>query len=90
VQWFGTAGPPDIGESSRSLAWSVGDLYVIANAYWEPLRFAIQATGPWVRIVDTSLAPPEDIVDPGDRPALSGSYDVAARSVVILERKAGR
>ena len=53
----GPSGPPDTGDSSRSLAWHVGDLYVIANAYWEPLTFAIQAPGPWVRIVDTSLAP---------------------------------
>ena len=26
---------------SRSLAWQVGDLYVIANAWWEPLEFAL-------------------------------------------------
>jgi glycogen operon protein len=87
VQWFGTAGPPDTGDSSRSLAWSVGDLYVIANAYWEPLTFTIQAAGPWVRVVDTSLASPDDIVDPADAPAASDRYDVGARSVVILERR---
>jgi glycogen operon protein len=87
VQWFGTAGPPDTGDSSRSLAWAVGDLYVIANAYWEPLTFTIQAAGPWVRVVDTSLASPDDIVDPADAPAASERYDVGARSVVILERR---
>jgi isoamylase len=86
VQWFGTTGPADTGEGSRSLAWRVDDLYVIANAYWEPLTFAIQATGPWVRVVDTSLASPDDIVDPADAPAAPASYEVAARSVVILER----
>jgi glycogen operon protein len=87
VQWFGTAGPPDTGDSSRSLAWSVGDLYVIANAYWEPLTFTIQTAGRWVRVVDTSLSSPDDIVDPADAPAVSDRYDVGARSVVILEHR---
>ncbi len=90
VQWFGTSGPPDTGDSSRSLAWHIGDLYVIANAYWEPLTFTIQAAGPWGRVVDTSLAPPADIVEPVDAPAVGATYEVAARSVVILERDPGR
>ena len=38
VRFFGAAGAADLGRHSRSLAWSVGDLYVIANAWWEPLR----------------------------------------------------
>ena len=45
ARWFGTSGPPDTGEGSRSLAWTVGDLYVIANAYWEPLTFADPGPG---------------------------------------------
>jgi glycogen operon protein len=90
VRWFATTGPPDTGESSRSLAWSVGNLYVVANAYWEPLTFTIQAEGPWVRVVDTSLTSPDDIVDPADAPAAPASYEVAARSVVILERQEAR
>jgi isoamylase len=85
--WFGTCGPPDTGESSRSLAWCVGDVYVIVNAHWEPLTFSIQAPGTWVRIVDTSLAPPHDIVEAGDAPTVAARYDVAARSVVVLERE---
>jgi isoamylase len=86
VRWFGTSGPADTSEASRSLAWHVGDLYVIANAYWEPLAFAIQALGRWVRIVDTARGSPDDIVEPSAAPAVDGTYDVAARSVVILER----
>ena len=87
VQFFGTVGPADLGRHSRSLAWSVGDLYVIANAWWEPLEFRIQRPGPWRRVVDTSLAAPEDIV-PDDRAELVGqSYDVGPRSVVILIRR---
>jgi isoamylase len=87
VQWFGTSGPPDSGDSSRSLAWCVGDLYVIANAYWEPLTFALQAPGRWRRVVDTSLGPPDDIVESADAATVGATYDVAARSVVILERE---
>jgi isoamylase len=90
VRWFGTTGPPDTGDSSRSLAWNIGDLYVLANAYWEPLRFAIQAPGPWTRLVDTSLDSPDDIVEPAAAPGVAAAYDLAARSVVILERRPSR
>jgi glycogen operon protein len=86
VHWFGTSGPVDAGDSSRSLAWHVGDLYVIANAYWEPLTFAVQAPGRWSRIVDTALESPDDIVEPSAAPAVHEAYEVGARSVVILER----
>jgi isoamylase len=86
AHWFGTSGPVDTGESSRSLAWHVGDLYVIANAHWERFTFAIQAPGPWMRVVDTSLASPDDIVAPGHGPEVDTTYDVAPRSTVILER----
>ena len=56
VRFFGVDGPADLGPHSRSLAWHVGDLYVMANAWWEPLTFAIQAPGAWRRVVDTSAA----------------------------------
>ena len=46
----------DLGPHSRSLAWSVGDLYVIANAWWEPLGVPRSSDpGRWRRVVDTSL-----------------------------------
>ena len=89
VKWYGTSGPPDTGESAPSLAWHIGDLYVIANAYWEPLTFTIQAPGPWCRVVDTFLASPCDIVEAADAPPVAATYEVAARSVVILERLSG-
>jgi isoamylase len=79
VQWFGTAGPPDLGPHSRSLAWSVGDLYVMVNAGWEPLEFAIGLPGPWCRVVDT-MDPDGNVVEVGF------GYTVGPRSVVILER----
>ena len=89
VRFFGASGEADTAEHSRSLAWTVGDLYVIVNAYWEPLEFAIQTAGPWTRVVDTSRLSPDDVVDPGAAPVVGDRYDVAARSVVILERRPG-
>jgi glycogen operon protein len=79
VQWFGTAGPPDLGPHSRSLAWSVGGLYVMVNAWWEPLEFRVLAPGPWSRVVDT-MDPDDDVVEVGF------GYTVGPRSVVVLER----
>ena len=65
VRFFGAGGGLDDSSGSRSLAWSVGDLYVIANAWWEPLRWSILAGRPWRRVVDTSLPSPDDIVPAG-------------------------
>ena len=53
--------PPD---HSRSLAWTVGDLYVIVNAFWEPLAFC----DPGRRAVESESSTPRsrhrtDIVD---------------------------
>lgn len=85
VSFSGAQGPLDESYESRSLAWCVDDLYVIANAWWEPLRWTILPAGPWRRVVDTSLAPPDDI-DPAGVPVAGTTYDVAPRAVVILER----
>jgi glycogen operon protein len=87
VRFFGAGGPLDDAFESRSLAWAVGDLFVIANAWWEPLRFAVSVPGPWQRVVDTSLPSPDDIVPAGvPLPPTATAYDVAPRAVVILER----
>ncbi len=85
VRFHGVSGPLDDSFESRSLAWSVGDLYVIANAWWEPLHWTIGLPGPWRRVVDTSAPPPDDIV-PAGIPLDTDVYVVAPRSVVILER----
>jgi isoamylase len=85
VRFLGASGPLDDSRESRALAWEVGDLFVIANAWWERLAFAVPE-GPWRRVVDTSLDAPDDLVPDGiafDLPA----YDVAPRSVVVLERR---
>lgn len=92
ITWHGTSAQPDLTYDSRSLAFylrgaSAGDsdLYVMINAWWEPLNFDIQQPGPWKRVVDTSLASPNDIVETGQEVPLSdAAYRVGPRSVVIL------
>jgi isoamylase len=107
LEWSGVRpGEPDLGFDSHSIALTVrpaqGALHLIFNAYWEDLDFALPAVGvasagPWRRIVDTSLASPDDIVDRiEDAPIVdTGGYRVGARSVLVLAaprlaRPAGR
>jgi len=59
VHWYGANGPVDFGSESRTLAYCLRgttDLYVMINAFWEPVRFQIQEgkARDWTRIVDTS------------------------------------
>ena len=61
----------------------------MANAWWAPIDVDVRQVadhGPWRRVVDTSLPPPDDIVDAGTGPVIDGRYHVAARTTVILER----
>jgi len=44
---FGADGPIDTAHESRSLAWSAGDVYVMANMWWEPVAFRVQSPGDW-------------------------------------------
>ncbi len=94
VHWYGTEHAPDLAWHSRSLAFSLnGDsqqdvnLYVMINAWWEPLEFGIHkgSASDWSRVVDTSLTSPHDISEPGDeQPLASPFYTVGPRSVVVL------
>jgi isoamylase len=100
VRWHGTMpGEPDWGEDSRSLAFSLHnpdyeeEIYVVLNAYWEPLDFELpppsspQSKG-WYRLVDTALQSPEDINSiPPKRPLSNSIYEVASRSVLVLQSK---
>ena len=96
VSWHGTRlGSPDWSGESRTLAFQMHgwhtqpDFYVMFNAYWENRTFALPPSGGqwrWRRILDTNLAPPDDIVEEKDavplRPA--NHYVCFARSAVIL------
>ena len=75
VRCFGVDGDVDTGYESRSLAWSSGALYVMANAWWEPLTFRTQVAGPWVLGHTTSEATTW---------SSDGTVVVAPRSVTVL------
>ncbi len=93
---------PDWGDHSHSLAHAAElqeeglAVYLILNAYWEPLAFELPALGDggassWRRWIDTSLEAPQDIVPWQEAPSLSGHvYRAGARSVVVLFAEARR
>jgi len=94
ISWYGVGPQVDLSPDSHSLAFclhgasqSDDDIYVMINAYWQPLQFQIQEGAPedWVRIVDTDLPRPDDFI--GDGLSLQRlEYQVSARSVVVLVR----
>ena len=94
VQWYGVGRDVDMSFFSHTLAYCLhgasegdSDLYVMINAYWEPLDFTIQEgqAGQWRRAVDTSLPSPQDVPDtPAQVDKLT--YRVAPRSVVVFEK----
>ena len=94
VHWYGAEHAPDLSWASRSLAFALNgesqgdvDLYVMINAWWKPLEFGIHKGSPkeWLRVVDTSLASPEDVSEPGSEVRLASPfYSVGPRSVVVL------
>jgi glycogen operon protein len=97
VRWFGVGRSVDMGDDSHTLAYALHgasqgdcDLYVMVNAYHEPLTFTIQEGRPgcWERVIDTALPSPDDIVHPAGGPFVpSLEYRVQARSVVVLLRR---
>jgi isoamylase len=94
VSWYGVGRTVDLSPDSRSLAFCLhgasegdDDIYVMINAYWQPLPFQIQEGAPkdWVRIVDTDLPGPLDFSEHG-LPLPQSNYQVAPRSIVVLIR----
>ncbi|MGO9062112.1 MAG: glycogen debranching protein [Candidatus Binataceae bacterium] len=96
VRWYGVTGQPDLSHCSHTIAFVLrgspvrdDDLYVMVNAFWEELEFVVQegAAEDWLRVIDTSRNPPEDISEADGGESLSSiRYKVAARSVVVLVR----
>ena len=94
--WHGVkVGQPDWGEHSHAFAFEARlrqegiRIYLILNAYWEPLEFELPPLGdgarPWCRWIDTALDAPQDISPWAMAASLSGcTYQAAARSVVVL------
>jgi len=98
----GVGADPDLSWDSHTIAFYLrpaaylpasSEIYAMVNAYWKDLTFGIVAPSStqWRRALDTSLASPDDIVDPGAEPPVGAdSYAVRARSVVVLVRGALR
>ncbi|HEX6288469.1 MAG TPA: isoamylase [Herpetosiphonaceae bacterium] len=96
VRWYGVRAQPDMSYHSHSLAFYLRgasqddqDIYVMINAYWEPLVFTIQEghAHEWRRVVDTLLPSPDDIASAGEeQPLTDQCYTVGPRSVVVLLR----
>ena len=74
-RFHGIGDQPDLGWHSHSLAWSVDGLYVMVNAWWEPLTFTMQTGGQWRVVLSTAPAAFDGV-----------TCVVAPRSVVVLER----
>jgi len=94
IRWHGVQlDRPDWGRDSRSVAFSLEGrrnwFHLMINAYWKALAFEIPPLGGsgrvWQRVIDTSLASPDDFSEPGQAPSVEGSsYLVQPRSVVML------
>lgn len=97
--WHGVKlNQPDWSYGSHSIALSAElaehmAVYLIFNAYWEPLEFELprigtsQADG-WRRWIDTFLESPDDIAPWQNSPPIEGStYEAGPRSVVVLWAK---
>jgi len=95
--WHGVKrNQPDWSDNSHSVAFSAEIrrqnlfVYWILNAYWEPLDFELplmdkDSREPLRRWIDTSLDPPQDIVEWQSALPVSGdTYHAGARSVVVL------
>ncbi len=97
VEWHGPRlHEPDWSESSRSLGMHLygsvngihQHIYLIANAFWEPIVFELPIVPGWrwVRSIDTSYPTPLDIVESGMERMLEGpyQYQVGPRSIVVF------
>ena len=97
IEWHGVElGKPDWSSQSHSLAMALHSLvssqmrYIAINAYWQALSFEIPPVpgGPergWLRLVDTSLPSPDDVVDKEAGVLMAGTkYVVQPRSIVML------
>ena len=87
---------PDLTHPSHSLSLTAqslsGDLlmHFAISAYSEPLQFELPSLPPWattgwLRIMDTSLPSPLDIVDPVSAVRVtSPTYPISARTTIVL------
>lgn len=93
VRWYGENGQLVFNYEARRFAFYLAkevndevDMYVMINAHWEGAEFQIMEPGPWKRIINTFLAPPEDFVTDRDELIVQQTFFVGSRSVVVLVR----
>ncbi len=96
IRWHGIElDRPDWSDDSRSIAVTVRFSpemmgHLMFNSWTEELVFQLppvreKSNGGWRRLIDTSLASPDDISLPGSEPPVqSGSYTVNSKSLVLL------
>jgi glycogen operon protein len=96
IKWHGTVlDEPDWGVDSHSIAAAFHNhalnnvRYIAINSYWNSLEFQLPPlSGPssrWIRIIDTSLESPNDIVDVERGAEVMGpAYVVNPHSIVML------
>jgi isoamylase len=105
IIWHGTEpNKPDFSPTSRTLAFALNgrqterepdcDFYIACNAWRDALSFRIPPAPsgkPWLRVVDTALAAPLDIVDGPERPVVhpNAAYMVAPHSLIVLISESG-
>jgi isoamylase len=97
LEWHGVrSGMPDWGHDSHSIALTARSLtgrivfHFMLNAWWQPLAFELPASRHlpghhWRRWLDTSLAPPADIL-PFDeaRVVEGGTYELQPHSLAVM------
>jgi glycogen operon protein len=95
ITWHGTRlNQPDWGLDSHSLAVTIANrggkraTYFIFNTYDQELDFELPELPDnrrWRRVIDTNLAPPDDLIPPFRAARVhTASYLAAAHSVVVL------
>lgn len=72
--FHGVGADVDEGHESRAIAWHANGVYVMANAWWEPLQFEIQQDGDWFVTLSTAADVERD----------GSVVTVPARSIVVL------
>ncbi len=97
IQWFGVGRDVDMSFTSHTLAFYLNgakhgksDLYVMINAYWQPLDFQVQigSANEWKSIINTDAEGGKDIMGFEEANFITSlSYPVAARSVIVLEKR---
>lgn len=98
IEWHGVElGKPDWGRDSHSLAFTLHSFtssqvhHILINAYWQPFNFELpplsgDTTANWLRVIDTSLESPNDIVEAAMCSRVLGpKYCVNPRSFVVLQ-----